>query len=443
VLCAFDKFKGALGAERASELVAEVIGRQRPGWAVDVAPLTDGGDGFCTILTTAAGGQLHEVIVTRPLFEAATPSEPPGEARESGEASPPPPAPRRAVSRAAPLRAPVGLVELVDVPASAQRLLGLGADVRRLAVVEMASASGLALVPRERVDVFWSSSFGTGELLLAAQALGADAILLGVGGSATSDLGLGALAALGLRFESGSGVDLGAPVPAQWPSLEVVSGRIHPRLPPLLIACDVDNPTFGPRGAAAVFGPQKGLCAEDLPRFEADAARVAALLCQALGAESSLLEQPGAGAAGGIAFGLMAATGARLVPGFELVSAWLGLEERVRAADWVLTGEGRLDASSWAGKGPGALVRLARSLTRRAVVFAGAIADDAAEAAEAAGSSGCELIAISDPSQPLERAVAASAENLERSVVSWLERAAAGDAAPGGEPRGEPSSEPG
>jgi glycerate 2-kinase len=444
VLCAFDKFKGALGAERASELVAEVIGRKRPGWAVDVAPLTDGGDGFCTIMTTSAGGQLHEVIVTRPLFESATPAEPPREAGESGDSAPP--APRRAVSRAAPLRAPVGMVELADVPASAQRLLGLGADVRRLAVVEMASASGLALVPRERVDVFWSSSFGTGELLLAAQALGADAILLGVGGSATSDLGLGALAALGLRFESGSGVDLGAPVPAQWPALEVVRGRIHPRLPPLLIACDVDNPTFGPRGAAAVFGPQKGLCAEDLPRFEADAERVAALLCQALGADSSLLELPGAGAAGGIAFGLMAATGARLVPGFELVSAWLGLEERVRAADWVLTGEGRLDASSWTGKGPGALVRLARSLERRAVVFAGAIADGAAEAAEAAGSSGCELIAISDPSEPLEHVVAASAENLERSVEHWLGRAGA-DSGPEGErdaaPRGEPNSEPG
>lgn len=422
MLCALDKFKGALDAERACELVAEVIGRRYPDWVLDVAPLTDGGEGFCTIMTAALGGQLHEAIVTRPLFEPAPLSGPPGESSES-------PTLRRAVSRAAPLRAPVGLVELADVPPSARELLGLDAEVGRLAVVEMASASGLGLVPRERLDVFWASSFGTGELLLAAQALGAEAILLGVGGSATSDLGLGALAALGLRFESKGGVDLGAPVPAQWPSIAAIGGRIHPRLPPLLIACDVDNPVFGPRGAATVYGPQKGLRVEDVPRFEVDAERVAALLCETLGAEPSLLHLPGAGAAGGVAFGLMAAAGGRLVPGFELVSAWLGLEERVRAADWVLTGEGRLDASSWAGKGPGALVQLARRLERRAVVFAGAIAGGAAEAVAEAGAAGCELIAISDPSQPLEQVVAASAENLERSVSRWLE-GASGTAGP-------------
>jgi glycerate kinase len=414
-LCAFDKFKGALGAELASELAAEVVGRERPGWSVDVAPLTDGGDGFCTILTAAAGGQLHEVCVTRPLFERAPRSEPP-----------------RAVSRAAPLRALVGLVELGELPPSVVRLLGLGAGVARIAVLEMASASGLALVRRDRQDVFWSSSFGTGELLLAAHALGADAIVLGVGGSATSDLGLGALHALGLRFLSEGGVDLGAPVPALWSSIASIRGRIHPRLPPLFIACDVDNPTFGPRGAAAVYGPQKGLSAEALPRFEAEAQRIAALLCQALSADPGLVEVPGAGAAGGIAFGLMAATGARLVPGYELVSAWLGLEERVLAADWVLTGEGRFDASSWAGKGPGALALAAQRLGRRAVVFAGTITSGAADAAPEAGSSSYELVAISDASLPLEQVLAASAENLQRSVASWLERADGGAPATSG-----------
>jgi glycerate kinase len=433
VLSAFDKFKGALGAARASEVAAEVIRRERPGWVVDVAPLTDGGDGFCTIMTAAARGQLHEVCATRPMHEAAPV---PGSAGAAAPEGAEPSVLRRAVSRAAPVRADVGMVDIADVPQDAQRVLGLGADVRRIAVIDMASASGLWLVPRDKLDVFWSSSFGTGELLLAAQALGADAIVLGVGGSATSDLGLGALHALGLRFVSAGGVDLGVPVPALWSKLAAVRGSIQPRLPPLFIACDVDNPVFGPRGAAAVYGPQKGLPSEELPLFEAEAERLAALLCESLGADLALLERPGAGAAGGIAFGLMAATGARLVPGFELVSAWLGLEERVRSADWVLTGEGRFDASSWAGKGPGALVRTAQNLGRRAVVFAGAVASGAAEVTPSVGSGGCELVAISEPSLPLERALPATAENLERCVALWLERtaAASSEAAPESEP---------
>jgi glycerate kinase len=313
--------------------------------------------------------------------------------------------------------APIGVIELEVLPPRARELLALDAGARRLAVVEMASASGLALVPRERMDVWRSSSCGTGELLAAARALAVDAILLGVGGSATSDLGLGALDALGLEFTSTDGERLSPPVPELWPRLAQIAGSLQPGLPPLRIACDVESPVFGPRGAAAVYGPQKGLRPEDLERFEAQAVRVARLLVEHLGVGAELAQRPGAGAAGGIAFGLSAAMGARLVPGSALVAAWLGLEARLRDADWLVTGEGRYDESSESGKGPGALVAAARAARRPAVVFAGAVSAGCQTSAEGS----CEFIAISDPALSLDRALADTARNLGRSVERWLE----------------------
>lgn len=392
MLVAFDKFKGALDAERACAVAAEVIQRERPTWSVDVAPLTDGGEGFCRIMTLAAGGVLEARHATGPLFDG------------SGSA------PR--------LAAKVGLVELRSVPDAARVLLGLPEGAERLALVDMASVNGLVLVPPAARDVHRSCTQGTGELLLAARELGVDAILLGVGGSATSDLGLGALAALGWRFETAAGQALAPPVPACWDRIErVVPGPSC--LPSLRIACDVDNPLLGPRGAAVVYGPQKGLAPSAASAFDAAAERVASLVCAAVGAGPELTTAPGAGAAGGIAFGLNAAVGARLVPGSALVSSWLGLETRVSAADWVLTGEGRFDASSWAGKGPGALVRAAHRRGRRWAVFAGSVAIGR-DARRRAVAEGGQLVAISPRNEPVIRALPRTAENLARSVRAWL-----------------------
>jgi len=392
VLVAFDKFKGALSADAACDAARRAIQRLAPSASIDSAPLTDGGDGFCRILTRAAQGELHERSATGPRFEGG---------------------------RAPQLPVSIGVVSLERLPPLARARLSLDGELAagagRIAVIDMASVNGLARVARERIDVWQSSSYGTGELILAAQALGADAILLGVGGSASSDLGLGALAALGLRFCTEQGDDVRPPLPAAWPHIARIAGALPAGLPPLRIACDVDNPVFGERGAAAVYGRQKGLTPADRPRLEAHGQRLAAMLCQYVGVSSELLARPGAGAAGGIAFGLAAAASARLVPGWALVEAWLGLDERLRGADWIITGEGRFDASSWQGKGPGSVVAAARALGRPAVVFAGSISDDAR-----AGASGdCELIAVSDPTEPLERALAATEQNLERRVEAW------------------------
>ena len=153
--------------------------------------------------------------------------------------------------------------------------------------------------------------------------------------------------------------------------LAQIEGRVTPPVPPIRIACDVTNPLLGPRGAAAVYGPQKGLRPTDLPRLDQASARLAQLLCRHCQQPETLTERPGAGAAGGISFGLMAAAGASLLPGYELVSAWLDVESRLAAADMVITGEGRFDDSSLSGKGPGAIAARGISLGKPVHVFAG------------------------------------------------------------------------
>jgi len=380
VLLAFDKFKGSLTAPQACAAAAAALRAARGGWELDLCPLADGGDGFAEILTTGAGGALAHEQVSGP--------------------------------RGGSVRAHLGLVPAENIPAAARALLGLPAlpAGARVALVELAQASGLALLAPERRDPWHATTLGTGELVRAAAGRhGAAAVVLGVGGSATSDLGLGALAALGLEFCTEVGEGIFPPAPARWDALARVGGKISAALPPLRVACDVDNPLLGPRGAAAVFGPQKGLRAEDVRRLDHAAARVALLLCAHAGRPDALMDAPGAGAAGGIAFGLMAAAGAELVPGSELVAAWLGLDARLAAADLIITGEGRFDASSLGGKGPGAVVARARALGKPVHVFAGA-ADPAAAGAVTG------LHVITPPGMPEPDALRAAAENLTRAV---------------------------
>jgi glycerate 2-kinase len=278
----------------------------------------------------------------------------------------------------------------------------------RAAVIGLASASGLELLPRDQRDPWQTTTFGTGDLVARAAAKKPAFILLGVGGSATNDLGLGALAALGFKFLAATGAPIGVPWPATWARIARIE-RPALDLPPVFIACDVTNPLLGPRGATATFGPQKGLAPADVPRLEAEMARLAALLCAACGKPIALADTPGAGATGGFPFGLMVGAGAKIVPGFDLVSAWLDLSGRIAAADLVLTGEGRFDATSLGGKGPGSLVTEARRLGKPAHVFAGSL--------ELPALSGVEGHAITPPDLPLAAALPRTAELLAASVT--------------------------
>jgi len=342
VLAAFDKFRDSVSAPAACDIAASAIAGARPGWQVDSCPLADGGEGFADILTRAAGGDVVRLAVAGP---------------RGGEVA-----------------AAFGVVSIDKIPRGARALLGVVAGPKgRVAIVEMAAASGLSLLDPGMRDPMLASSGGTGQLIRAAGGAGVDAIILGVGGSATNDLGLGALGALGVEFAAGSGERIDPAVPAKWPVIERISGSVPDSLPPILIACDVDNPLLGPRGAASVYGPQKGLRAADAGGLERESARLAGMLCRHFGRPDSLALVPGAGAAGGTAFGLMAAAGARLLPGFGLFSAWVDLDERLAAADIVITGEGRFDGTSLSGKGPGTVVKRALARGKAVHVFAGEV----------------------------------------------------------------------
>lgn len=383
VLLAFDKFKDSLSAPGACASAAEALRAVHRDWTLDLCPLADGGEGFCEILTTAAGGQKILSTVTGP--------------------------------RGDPVQAPIGLVALDKIPAAARALLRLGAPsaasaARRIAVIEMAAASGLALLPSADRDPWETTTIGTGELIATAAELGANAILLGVGGSATNDLGLGALAALGLEFDDGNGEAIETPVPALWEEIAAIAGRVPTNLPPIRIACDVTNPLLGARGAAAVYGPQKGLQPGDLKALEHESARLALMLCHACGQPDTLMDQPGTGAAGGISFGLMAAARAQLLPGFDLVSAWLDLERRLASADIVVTGEGRFDTSSLEGKGPGAVAARAIALGKPVHVFAGQVTTGASTP------SGLHAHAITPEAMPLAQALQQAPRNLANTV---------------------------
>jgi len=343
VLVAYDKFKDSISAEEAGEITAGVIRKLHPEWEVSLAPLSDGGDGFCRILTEARGGTVDTVEVTGPRFGRT--------------------------------QAEIGTVDLENLDSDLRNRLEVPAT-GRIAVIEMAQASGLHLLSPSERDLWQTSSYGTGEMIERARRGNCRAILLGIGGSATSDLGLGALEALGLRATTAQGESLRRLTPSRSVEIASFSGKLPDDIPPLRIACDVQNPLLGENGAAAVYGPQKGLREEDFTRLDELSGRLANLLCDYAGTPRNRQNEPGSGAAGGIAFGFRAALQSKLVPGFELVVGWLGLDTKVASADLIISGEGRFDKSSLQGKGPGTLIEMARAHETPIWIFAGQVDGD-------------------------------------------------------------------
>lgn len=381
ILLAFDKFKDAMSAERACD-AAEIGALKALGEPLTLsrAPLTDGGEGFCPILTDTAGGHVEFHQVCGPLGEE--------------------------------IEAPLGWVDLDRLPESARKYLG--AKNGKLAIIEMASVAGLEQVPNAQRHPGHCTTRGVGELIRIAVAEEASAILIGIGGSATSDLGLGALEALGLDF-----CPSGQVTPAQWGLIQEVQGRIELTVPPIFIACDVDNPLLGPKGAAAVYGPQKGLAPDEIEAFDHASAQVATKLCRFFNQPESVMEVPGSGAAGGIGFGLKVAFGVQYVPGFELVTAWLNLNAKIQEADLVLTGEGKFDQSSLAGKGPYALLAAAYSNDTAAILLAGLAEEEAAEIARERFP-GTAVYSITPEGTPLPRALQFAPEFLTQKVTEVL-----------------------
>ena len=305
ILVAPDKFKGTLTAQQAAEAVAWGWSRVRPDDVIEVVPMADGGEGTMDAVVGAMGGRVRPATVGGPLGD--------------------------------PVEAAYGLVRDGQ---------GTGA------VVEMALASGLGLLAEARRRPGRTSTRGTGELMVRAMEEGASRVLVCLGGSATNDGGTGMARAFGYRFLDGNGDEV-APGGAALLDLQRIDATdLHPGLAALSVtgACDVDNPLTGPSGASAVYGPQKGASPEDVVLLDRALGHLAAVVHRDLGI--SLHEQPGAGAAGGLGFGLLAFCSARLRPGIEVVMDALGLAPRIARSDLVITGEGSLDAQSLHGKTP-------------------------------------------------------------------------------------------
>ena len=303
VLLAPDKFKGSLPATAVAAALAEGIGRVRPDAVVDCLPVADGGDGTLDV-AVASGFERVEVAVAGPTGEPVATSY----ARRGGTA-----------------------------------------------VVEMADACGLVRLPGGVPAPMTATSRGLGEVLAAALDAGCRELVVGIGGSASTDGGAGMLEALGARVGPGR-LDLAG---------------LHPALPGarIVVACDVDNPLTGHDGAAAVYAPQKGASAEQVAQLDADLARWADLVAEVTGEDRR--DEPGAGAAGGVGFGLVAVLGAELRPGIALLLDLLGFAGRVRGSSLVVTGEGRLDEQSLRGKAPVGVATAARAVGSPVVAVCG------------------------------------------------------------------------
>ncbi len=286
--------------------------------------------------------------------------------------------------------------------------------LRQLAVIEMAAASGLELIPRGQRDVLRASTFGVGQLIRSALDHGAEEFLIGLGGSATNDGGAGMLTALGAVFVDADGHPL-APGGAALARLDRIDvSGIDPRLRDarIHIASDVTAPLLGPTGASAVFGPQKGAAAADVRLLESALTRLATVTSATLGVAHP--DRPGAGAAGGLGFALMEFLGAVSKPGVEEVAETVGLERAVKDADWVFTGEGSVDAQTVMGKTPFGVAQVASRAGARVVIFAGRVAPDASVLLEHGVD---RLVAITAEGTPIEQALREGAESLTRATA--------------------------
>ena len=329
ILIAPDKFRETLTARQAAEAIAAGWRRSRPGDGLDLAPMADGGEGTLIALVDALGGEMISVKASGPRGDR--------------------------------IDASFGIAD--------------GSN-GRLAIVETAAASGLAVLSASRRDPRRTTTRGTGELIRAALDRAPARLIVGLGGSATNDGGAGMGQALGVRLTDDGGRDLAPGGAALAGLVHIDATGLDPRVRRLVCvaASDVDNPLTGPNGATRVYAAQKGASADDLVPLDRALGHLAAIVERDLGVD--LRDEPGAGAAGGLGFGLMAFLGARMRPGVDVVSDAVGLPTRVAAVDLAITGEGSLDEQSLRGKVPAGVLRLARELSVPALVLCGRATPD-------------------------------------------------------------------
>ncbi|MBA3544519.1 MAG: glycerate kinase [Chthoniobacterales bacterium] len=325
ILIAPDKFKDSLGAEAVGQAIARGIGAAWPAAQLEIVSLADGGEGTAEAIRRARDGEWIDCRAHDALGRAM-----------------------------------------------ACRYAWL--TRQRLAVMEMSAVAGFAaLAPNERAPVR-ASTFGVGEMLRCAADRGAREIIVGLGGSATNDGGFGMARALGFRFLDETGRELTGSV-SDLLKLAQIESPNDLALPAIIAACDVNNPLLGPDGATCTFGPQKGASAEELEVLERSLARLAQVTARTLQHDHSAT--PGAGAAGGLGFGLLGFGRAQVRSGFDVVAEAIDLRAKIRQADIVITGEGKLDRQTLSGKTPAGVARMARAEGKPVCAIVGQATDDA------------------------------------------------------------------
>lgn len=364
VVIAPDSFKESLAASAVARAIRDGLREVWPDTELVCVPMADGGEGTVAAVMAATGGTTLPVNATSPLGR--------------------------------PITAYFGML-----------------PENSTAILEVASASGLELVAPADRNPLQTTSYGTGELIRAAVQSAARRCVIGIGGSATVDGGAGLLQALGAKLLDGQGRDIARggvglahlhhiDLSTLWPALRTCS---------IEVASDVDNPLLGPHGAAAIFGPQKGATSDMVPQLEDALANFARVLSSDLGID--IARTPGTGAAGGIGAALIACLGAKLRPGVDLIAELVHLEDHLRDADLVITGEGRIDAQTGHGKTPAGVARLARKHNIRVIALAGSIGPGA----DTLDAHGIDAIFPILPGLcTREQAFAAAAENLQRTA---------------------------
>jgi len=313
IVIAIDSFKGSLSSLAAGQVASDAVRAVFPQARVEIFPLADGGEGTVDTLVEGLQGQIVPAVVTGPLK--------------------------------APVTSRYGLV-----------------PAEKLAVIEMADAAGLPMVPVEKRNPLQTTTYGLGELILQAIDAGCREFIIGIGGSATNDCGLGMLTALGWKFLKDDGTPAGI-CGGNLAEVAAIDGsRVDARLKEcrFRIACDVTNPLYGSQGCSVVFGPQKGATPEIVKAMDESIHRFADLAEKELGNVGAAV--PGAGAAGGLGFAFRTFLGGELTPGTELCLEAIGIRQALEKADLLLTGEGRMDRQTAMGKGPAGVAQLAHRL---------------------------------------------------------------------------------
>lgn len=334
VVVAIDSFKGSLSSMEAGQAIEEGVKRVHQNVEVVVRPLADGGEGTVEALVEGMGGIFVTKEVTGPLGEK--------------------------------VEAVYGIIESKD-------------DLSKTAIIEMSAAAGITLVPEESRNPMNTTTYGVGELILDAIERGCRHFIVGIGGSATNDGGVGMLQALGYDFvtREGKAISYGGNGFRELARIE--EANVHPTLKECTfkVACDVTNPLCGENGSSAIFGPQKGATPEMVQELDQLLLHYAEL-SKEINANADRF-YPGTGAAGGMGFAFLTYTNATLESGIQIVLTETKLEELIETADFVVTGEGRLDGQTALGKAPIGVAALAKKYQKKVLAFAGAVTPDAKE----------------------------------------------------------------